>query len=182
MYKILFAGPVGAGKSSAIAAVSDTPVISTEARASDAVALRKPSTTVAMDYGTLELEAGLTIQLLGAPGQARFDFMWEILARGAIGIALLIDNARPDPLDDLRLYANAFSNLIRNQRAATVVAVTRCDLSETVDLAAYRSELRTLGLDLPVVEMDARSRGDVKTLLLIQTAMLNPRIHHRRAA
>lgn len=182
MHKILFAGPVGAGKSSAISAVSDTPVVSTEARASDEVLLRKPSTTVALDYGTLKVHDSLTIQLVGAPGQERFDFMWEILARGAIGLALLIDNARPDPLADLHLYLNAFADLIERQRAAAVVCITRCDLADDVSLERYRSEVRRIGLDLPVIELDARSREDVKTLLLIQAAMLNPRVHRQRAS
>lgn len=51
-YKIVFAGPVGAGKTTAIQSLSDIEVVSTEARASDVVRQLKSTTTVAMDYGS----------------------------------------------------------------------------------------------------------------------------------
>ena len=94
LYMILFAGPVGAGKTTAIASVSDTEVVQTDAKATDEVAERKDQTTVAMDYGTLEVDTGLTIQLIGTPGQERFDFMWDIRPMEPWGLWLLIDNAR----------------------------------------------------------------------------------------
>ena len=74
-HKIIFAGPVGAGKTTAIGAISDIPVVATEARATDAVALRKNRTTVAMDYGLMILDGGIKLHLYGAPGQERFSFI-----------------------------------------------------------------------------------------------------------
>ena len=68
-HKILFAGPVGAGKTTAIASISDIPVVQTEAKATDDVAMRKANTTVAMDYGTLNLDGVAKIHLYGTPGQ-----------------------------------------------------------------------------------------------------------------
>ena len=50
-YKLVFAGPVGAGKTTAIQSLSDIEVVRTEARASDDVKKLKDNTTVAMDYG-----------------------------------------------------------------------------------------------------------------------------------
>ena len=49
IYKIVFAGPVGAGKTTAIKSLSDIEVVSTDARATDDVKLMKATTTVAMD-------------------------------------------------------------------------------------------------------------------------------------
>ncbi|HNC18758.1 MAG TPA: GTP-binding protein, partial [Accumulibacter sp.] len=49
--KIIFSGTVGAGKSTAIASLSDIPPVATEALATDATAQLKKTTTVAMDYG-----------------------------------------------------------------------------------------------------------------------------------
>ena len=51
--KIIFGGPVGAGKTTAITAISDIPVVATEVAPTDDVAKIKKSTTVAMDYGLL---------------------------------------------------------------------------------------------------------------------------------
>ena len=182
LYKILFAGPVGAGKTTAIASVSDSEVVQTDALATDAVAERKEQTTVAMDYGTLEIDTGLTIQLVGTPGQERFDFMWDILANGALGVVVLIDNARPDPLTDLKFYMRSFHKLLEPCGGKGVVGVTRTDLDQRVTLADYRQCIQECGFRWPLFEVDARSRIDVKVALLALTAELNPHPHRRRAA
>src|SRR5690625_6233998 len=86
IYKILFTGPVGSDKTTAIQSLSDIGVVSTEASASDDVKSLKPTTTVAMDYGLMKLPNGDQVRLYGTPGQKRFDFMWDILARDALGL------------------------------------------------------------------------------------------------
>ena len=87
--KIIFTGPVGVGKTTAIAAISDEPPIQTDARASDMTLARKANTTVAMDYGVIRLDESTKVHLYGTPGQERFDFMWEILSQGSIGLILI---------------------------------------------------------------------------------------------
>lgn len=171
-HKIIFAGPVGAGKTTAINSISDIPVVQTEARASDEVALRKASTTVAMDYGTLNLDAGAKIHLYGTPGQERFSFMWEILTLGGLGLVLLIDNAREDPLADLEFYLDAFKRFIG--KSALVIGVTRMDDSPRPGLYSFHTKLKELGVKAPVFEVDAREREDVKVMLLGLLAMLDP--------
>src|SRR5512146_2681505 len=123
-HKIIFAGPVGAGKTTSISAVSDIMVVGTEAKASDDVAQRKANTTVAMDYGVLNLDGGLKVHLYGTPGQERFNFMWEILSEGAMGFVILIDSVRPDPLADLDSYIRSFGKSITKSGDAVVVGVT----------------------------------------------------------
>lgn len=182
MQKILFAGPVGAGKTTAIASVSDTEVVQTDARATDEVVERKERTTVAMDYGTLRIDDALTIQLVGTPGQERFSFMWDILAMGAIGVVIMIDNARADPLADLETYLGAFRRLLDQEGGAGVVCVTRFDVSARPPLVEHERRVQDLGYRLPVFEMDARRREDVKTALMALASELNPNAHRRRIA
>src|SRR5512135_399979 len=107
-YKIIFTGPVGAGKTTAVNSLSDIATVRTDKAATDAVLERKPETTVAMDYGLVNLADGVAVHLYGTPGQERFDFMWEILTEGGIGLVLLLDNTRPDPMQDLRFFVGAF--------------------------------------------------------------------------
>ena len=57
-YKIVFAGPVGAGKTTAIQSLSDIEVVTTEAATSDDARFLKATTTVAMDYGLMKLASG----------------------------------------------------------------------------------------------------------------------------
>src|SRR5262245_30126910 len=79
--KIVFAGPMGAGKTTAICAISDVPPVSTEVRNTDQRVCAKEATTVALDFGQLRLEDGTVVMLYGTPGQERFSFMWDILCR-----------------------------------------------------------------------------------------------------
>lgn len=169
MHKLIFSGPVGAGKTTAIAAVSDIPPVVTDVRATDEIAQVKESTTVAMDYGVLNLDSGERVHLYGTPGQERFDFMWEILSEGAIGLVLLVTNTRPDPLQDLRFFLDAFAPLISSTRLA--VGVTGLDVERRPTLSDHRQVLLERGLRHPVFEVDARRRQDVA--MLIQALLLS---------
>ncbi|WP_221801173.1 GTP-binding protein [Oceanobacter mangrovi] len=162
-HKIIFTGPVGAGKSTAIAAISDKPVVTTEARASDEVSLRKQTTTVAMDYGVLQLADGQSVHLYGTPGQQRFDYMWEILSRGGLALVILLDNSREDPVADMVFYLDKFRALL--QRRPVCIGVTRMDLARSPRLHSYQQKLAEMGIKAPVFEVDARKPNDVKTLV-----------------
>ena len=161
--KIIFAGPVGAGKTTAIRAISEIEPIETDALATDETRQRKETTTVAMDYGRVTLKDGQKVHLYGTPGQERFDFMWEILIKGGTGLILLIDNARPNPLADVKTYAEAFAEIIKDQRL--VFGITRTDMKADPDLDEYREFLDLSSLRVPVMAIDARKPRDVRRLL-----------------
>ncbi|MCB1886318.1 MAG: ATP/GTP-binding protein [Rhodocyclaceae bacterium] len=172
-YKIIFTGPVGAGKTTAIAALSDIAPVSTDAKATDMTRDRKEKTTVAMDYGAMRLEDGGTVHLYGTPGQERFDFMWEILTEGGIGLVLLIDNARENPFSDLRFYMEAFGKFIRS--TAVVVGVSRFDLKDDPTIEAYNHRLEAMGFpNVPVFEVDARDRRDISLLVEALLSVIDP--------
>lgn len=173
--KIIFAGPVGAGKTTAISSVSDIMVVGTEAKATDEVALRKDNTTVAMDYGILNLEGGGKVHLYGTPGQDRFNFMWEILSEGAMGFVILIDCARPDPLADLEYYLHAFRKPISQCGDAVVIGATRTELNPQIDfIDRFIEHLSHLQLNIPVFEVDGRQSQDVKQMLLALLTLIDP--------
>lgn len=163
--KILFAGPPGAGKTTAISAVSDIPVVGTDVAPTDELRFMKSSTTVAMDYGVLELDAQHAIHLYGAPGQRRFDFMWDVLSIGALGLVLLLNHEEPAPLDDLAAYMDSFHALLSRTRGSVVVGVTRLG-DDPNAIEGYRSLVSSFGLTVPVFDVDARRRSDVRCMLL----------------
>jgi len=171
-HKIIFTGPVGAGKTTAIASLSDIPVVATEAKATDAVQQRKENTTVAMDYGILNLDGGAKVHLYGTPGQERFSFMWDILTVGGLGLVLLIDNGREDPLADLEFYLDAFKRFI--DKNGVVIGVTRMDVKPRPGLYSFHTKLKELGVKAPVFEVDARDREDVKLMMISLLSLLDP--------
>lgn len=170
MDKIIFTGPMGAGKTTAIGAISEVPPISTDVRCSDEALKRKETTTVAMDYGYITLEDSTRIHLYGTPGQQRFDYMWTILTKGGIGLVLLIDNAAPNPLADLEFYLESFNDFI--QQTAAVIGVTRMDVAKRHSLDEYSQRLLERGQILPVFEVDVRNANDVHILIHALLAIL----------
>lgn len=161
-YKILFTGTMGAGKTTAIAAISDVPPVTTDVLNTDE-SLSKETTTVGFDYGELALPDGDRLRLYGTPGQQRFSFMWQILAKGALGLVILIDNSRPQPLADLAIYLENFAHLISD--TACVVGVGRMDSHAQPDLEAYSQCLHEHGVMCPVIATDVRERQQVVMLL-----------------
>lgn len=172
-FKFIFTGTPGAGKTTAIAAISDAPPVSTDMESTDELRAVKEKTTVAMDFGEFTLDSGEKVFLYGTPGQERFRHMWEILIRGGLGLVVLIDNARPDPLDDLAMYLGNFREFIESTGA--VIAITRSDIKDNPGIGDYQDVLSDLGMVLPITYADPRQREDVLMLLdmLISIVELN---------
>ena len=170
--KIIVAGSIGAGKTTSISAISDMTVVSTEEATTDDVHLQKDLTTVAMDYGQIHLEDGTKIHVYGAPGQRRFDFMWEILSEGALGVILLIDDTAENPLKELELYFDAFSQQLDNR--TLVVGITRTDLNTDHDINAYRNFISLHDRTIPLFSIDSRNKEEVKKLVRTLLYRIDP--------
>ena len=175
--KVLFAGPVDAGKTTAVSVLSDLPPISTEEATQVNGSKRKPSTTVAMDFGVVNVDGEVQISLYGTPGLERFDFMWEILADGVLGLVLLINNSRPDPFGDLHRFVEAFKRLIES--TGLIVGVTKMDRSSMPRIDDYHLQLEGLGFKVPVFEVDTRKKEDVSLLLQALLITLDPGLESR---
>ena len=161
-HKILFSGTTGAGKTTAIGAVSEIPPLSTDVRNTD-TGLSKEMTTVGLDYGELTLDNGDKLRLYGTPGQKRFDFMWKILAKGSLGLIILIDNRQANPLADLDMYLNGFKQLIED--TACVVAVGRTETHPSPSLEDFSNHMAKRGVLCPVLATDVRDPPQVVQLL-----------------
>ena len=173
-YKIIFTGPVGAGKTTAIHSISDTPPIKTDAAASDMTKSRKAATTVAMDYGVMNLDDGEKIHLYGTPGQERFDFMWDILTMGGLGLVILLDNTRADPFQDMRFFLDSFADFISETGVA--IGVTQMDLSTKPTIDDYHKQLHALDMKPAVFAVDAREKNDVSLLVQALLFSIDPGI------
>lgn len=163
--KIVFTGPMGAGKTTAIGAISDSPPVLTDVVNNDHAAFDKDSTTVALDYGQLTLDNGAVVRLYGTPGQERFGFMRQILCRGAIGVVLLLDGSREDVLVHLEVFMHDLRTL--DPMPALVIGIGRCPSSNASTVVQTVTRLEQMGFTLPVFRVDVRRRDDV--LLLIET-------------
>jgi signal recognition particle receptor subunit beta len=167
--KIIVAGGFGVGKTTTVGAISEIDPLTTEAELTPLAAgidgpvpASKTTTTVAMDFGCVTIDHTLKLYLFGAPGQERFGFMWDDLARGALGALVIIDTSRME---------ECFSAVDYFERVDLpfVVAVNRFHGRLTHELHAVRWAL-ALRDAVPVVAFDARDRLSVRDAVL---AVLN---------
>jgi signal recognition particle receptor subunit beta len=164
--KILIAGGFGVGKTTTVTAISEVPPLTTEAvmtslsvGVDDPGDQSKATTTVAMDFGRVTIDATLKLYLFGTPGQRRFGFMWNDLARGALGAVVVVDSRR---LEDCHAVIDYFDQV----RLPYIVAVNAFDGLLAHDLNEIRWAL-SVDTVTPVVAFDARDRVSVRDTLLV---------------
>ncbi len=160
--KMVISGAVNSGKTEFIKTISEIEVVSTERRATDDTQQIKKETTVAMDFGRIAIGNDLVLHLFGTPGQKRFDFMWEILSEGMLGLIILVDSTRPETFRETNRIIDFF---VSYRDTPYVIAANKQDR----DNAWSPDELR-LALRQPphvkVLSCVANNRENVKNVLL----------------
>ncbi|MBM4423346.1 MAG: GTP-binding protein [Chloroflexi bacterium] len=158
--KIVVTGPFSAGKSLFVKTISDIPVVSTERKISLREKGMKPQTTVAMDYGRVQLGDDV-LHLNGTPGQARFDFMWEILGREMHGLVMVVDATVKESFDDARTMLD---DMLSPRPVPFVVAANKQDRDDALHPDKVR---KALALDRHALVMPcvASRKTSVKMVL-----------------
>jgi hypothetical protein len=176
------AGGFGVGKTTFVGSVSEITPLTTEALMTDAsvgvddlsATPDKVTTTVAMDFGRVTLDAELILYLFGTPGQHRFWFMWDDLVRGAIGAVVLVDTRR---------LADSFGPIdyFEERDLPYVVGINVFDAAPEYGNEDIR-EAMSIAPDVPIVRCDARKRESTKETLIAMVQHSMDRLHARDTA
>jgi signal recognition particle receptor subunit beta len=111
-----------------------------------------------MDFGRITLRSGLSLHLFGTPGQDRGAFLWDELARGALGAVVLADTRR------LQDCFPAVDQLER--RGIPFVVAVNCFPGSRPYGAHDVAAALDLDRGTPVVLCDARDRDSGKEVLV----------------
>ena len=161
--KLVFVGSMGAGKTTAVRAISDVEPVSTEMPMSSDAMGDKVETTVALDYSSIELDDGELLHVYGVPGQRYLDFMWPMVCEGALGVIVLVSAGHPEPVASTVELLQEFSRIA--PEASLAVGVTRTDEYPALLIPEFRNALFDAGHRLPVMRVDARSATQVTFLV-----------------
>lgn len=157
---------MGAGKTTAIHSISDLEPVSTEMPISheiDDEDADKTSTTVALDYSSIETDDGQLLHIYGVPGQKYLDFMWPIVCDGALGIIILANAGQDNVHEETLELLKEFSKIAPS--ASIAVGITMTDINKNFTVSQFRDQMVSNGFNNPIMAVDARSAMQVTFLL-----------------
>ncbi|MHA6618206.1 GTP-binding protein [Pseudonocardia sp. DLS-67] len=158
--KVVVAGGAGVGKTTFVRAVSELAPPSTDRYVTVApMGVDDPragsggatATAPALEVARVGIGGSQILYLLGIPGEDRFSFMWDELARGAVGAVVLVDPLRIE-------VSFPAVDFFEGRDIPFVVAANAFPGSDRFRPADVHDALGLRG-DVPVLPMDARGRG-----------------------
>jgi signal recognition particle receptor subunit beta len=164
--KIVISGGFGVGKTTMVSAVTEIRSLHTEEALTERGAgidrlggvEGKTTTTVALDFGRLNIDNDIVMYLFGTPGQERFWFMWDDLALNALGAVILADTRR---------LADCFPavDYFERRHVPFAVGVNCFDGARRYEPEHVRAALE-LEPAVPVLLCDVRKRSSCRDVLV----------------
>ena len=98
--------------------------------------------------------------------------MWDVLTKNGLGLILLLDNTRRDPLSDMIFFLKAFKDFI--SKTAVAIGITQTDITPLVKVDRYYRQMKELGVEAAIFEVDARNYEDMSQLVQALLFTIDP--------
>ena len=170
--RVVFCGPLGVGKTTAVRSISDVEVANTDvvraaARHGAPTPGAKTTTTVGIDYGEWRRADGSTVAVYGTPGQVRFDAVRKSAIGSRLTLVLWLFGQNEYALDEADEWLTYLAGVDPTVLDLLTVAITRLDASGPhPGLRDFRELLDTRSSSIPLTVADPRNRGDVEHVVL----------------
>ncbi len=164
--EVVFVGPVGVGKTTAVRTLSTSRTIGSEVRAStmnDFVVGGKETTTVGIEIGVWERADGSRVALYGTAGQDRFDSSRTPALNPEAGLVLMMFGYEHLLTDQVEEWVSMLGEKRALHRTAIGVNFLAPDQEDPVPRIKHLLEVRGHG-DIPVQMTDPRNLYDVAAI------------------
>ncbi|MGL4745117.1 MAG: GTP-binding protein [Dermatophilaceae bacterium] len=169
--RVVFCGPMGVGKTTAVRSVSDVEVANTDvaqatSRHGDHSRSGKTTTTVGIDYGECQEGNASSIAVYGTPGQVRFDTVRTSTMSFSVHVVLWLYGQTDYALAEAEEWLHYLGIQDPSVYDKLTVAVTRLDQGgDHPALDDYRALLDRFGPAVKLVAADPRDRADVRNVV-----------------
>jgi signal recognition particle receptor subunit beta len=170
LVRVSLVGPRGIGKTTALRSLCGALMSESDVPNLDREAHSKESTTVGAEFGEIDLGGGERLQLVGSPGQERFDFVRRWVLEASVGVLLMVD------INDeaARDYAAQRLAEIATLEADPLVVVLSCRDAREQQQEAFSMALADKGHGIvPVIQADPRDRQQMLDALGVLVSLLS---------
>lgn len=93
--RLIVTGAPGVGKSTFIRSISELEVANTNPKSTNGGGLFEQETTTKLDFGRFKFNPDIVMHLYGPPGQAGFEFLWDMVTHRAHACIMLLAAHQP---------------------------------------------------------------------------------------
>ncbi|MDR0203041.1 MAG: 50S ribosome-binding GTPase [Delftia acidovorans] len=170
LVRVSLVGPMGIGKTTALRSLCGALMAASDVPNLDQAAHSKEFTTVGAEFGEIDLGGGERLQLVGSPGQERFDFVRRWVLNASVGVLLMVDVGDASAPE----YAARLLAEISSLEAEPLVVVVSCRDASGQQQEAFSSALADRGHGIvPVIQADPRDRQQLLDALGVLVSLLS---------
>ena len=170
LLRVSMVGPMGIGKTTALRSLCGQLMAGTDVPNLDKASHEKEFTTVGTEFGEIDLGSGERLQIVGSPGQDRFDFVRRWVLSASVGVLLMVDVAGPGSVE----YAAEMLTEIASLESSPLVVILSCRAAQDEQIESFSASLTDKGHGvIPVVQADPRDRQQMLDAMGVLASLLS---------